>query len=113
MDENENAWVRLALEAGQLHEAMAARATIEQAKGLLMALRRCGPQPAIHELKVVSQRSNVKVQVLAAVLTTAADHAAEVEGLDPLAVTVVMQNWGSLLRLPTPPPPGSHAQHAW
>jgi len=39
---------------------------IEQAKGIIMAQRRCGPDQAFDLLSGASQRANVKVHVLAA-----------------------------------------------
>ncbi len=39
---------------------------IEQAKGILMAENRCGPEEAYELLRRASQRANVKVSVLAA-----------------------------------------------
>ncbi len=39
---------------------------IEQAKGVLMAQNRCGPDEAFDLLRRASQRANVKVSVLAA-----------------------------------------------
>ena len=39
---------------------------IEQAKGILMAQHRCGPDEAFDLLRRASQRANVKVSVLAA-----------------------------------------------
>jgi two-component system, response regulator / RNA-binding antiterminator len=39
---------------------------IEQAKGILMAQHRCGPDQAFDLLRRASQRANVKVSVLAA-----------------------------------------------
>lgn len=39
---------------------------IEQAKGVLMAQNRCGPEEAFDLLRRASQRANVKVSVLAA-----------------------------------------------
>jgi AmiR/NasT family two-component response regulator len=41
---------------------------IEQAKGILMAQERCGPEEAFDLLRRASQRANVKVHVLAAQL---------------------------------------------
>jgi AmiR/NasT family two-component response regulator len=38
---------------------------IEQAKGILMAQQRCGPDEAFDLLRRASQRANVKVHVLA------------------------------------------------
>jgi AmiR/NasT family two-component response regulator len=39
---------------------------IEQAKGIVMAQQRCGPDEAFDLLRRASQRANVKVHVLAA-----------------------------------------------
>jgi hypothetical protein len=39
---------------------------IEQAKGILMAQQRCGPDEAFDLLRRASQRSNIKISVLAA-----------------------------------------------
>ena len=39
---------------------------IEQAKGVLMAQQRCGPEEAFDLLRRASQRANIKVSVLAA-----------------------------------------------
>lgn len=44
---------------------------IEQAKGIVMAQRRCGPEEAFDVLRQVSQRTNVKLHVLAAQLVKA------------------------------------------
>ena len=38
---------------------------IEQAKGILMAQKRCGPDEAFDLLRLASQHANVKVHVLA------------------------------------------------
>jgi AmiR/NasT family two-component response regulator len=42
------------------------RAVIEQAKGIVMATYRCGPDEAFSLLRSAAQRANVKVHVLAA-----------------------------------------------
>jgi hypothetical protein len=39
---------------------------IEQAKGIVMAQQRCGPDEAFDVLRRMSQRTNVKLHVLAA-----------------------------------------------
>ena len=39
---------------------------IEQAKGIIMGLQRCGPRQAFGLLRQASQRTNIKVHVLAA-----------------------------------------------
>jgi hypothetical protein len=41
-------------------------AVIEQAKGIIMAQQRCGPDEAFTLLRRVSQRTNIKLHVLAA-----------------------------------------------
>jgi GAF domain-containing protein len=49
----------------QLEEAMASRAVIEQAKGVLMARERCTPDDAFDMLRRASQRSNTKLREVA------------------------------------------------
>ncbi|WP_157183084.1 ANTAR domain-containing protein [Sciscionella marina] len=49
----------------QVLDALASRATIEQAKGAIMALRRCAPADAWSMLRAVSQDANIKVRELA------------------------------------------------
>lgn len=49
----------------QLSEAMKSRATIEQAKGVLMAAQGCGPDEAFDTLRRASQRSNRKLRDIA------------------------------------------------
>jgi AmiR/NasT family two-component response regulator len=56
------------LEAEQLREAMRSRAVIEQAKGVLMARRRCSPDEAFDVLREVSQTSNTKLREVARAL---------------------------------------------
>lgn len=51
--------------AGQLEQAMASRAVIEQAKGVIMALRGVPEHEAFDILRKTSQDRNVKVRVLA------------------------------------------------
>ena len=50
--------------ARNLQIAMASRAVIEQAKGILMAQRRCGADEAFELLRARSQRQNVKLRAL-------------------------------------------------
>jgi AmiR/NasT family two-component response regulator len=50
----------------QLSEAMKSRATIEQAKGILMGAQRCGPDEAFEILVRASQRENRKLRDIAA-----------------------------------------------
>ncbi|WP_433649338.1 GAF and ANTAR domain-containing protein [Micromonospora zamorensis] len=54
--------------ARQMREAMANRAVIEQAKGIVMAERRCAPAEAFAILAKVSQDSNRKVRDVAQAL---------------------------------------------
>jgi GAF domain-containing protein len=51
--------------AEQLRTAMASRAAIEQAKGVVMAARGCGPDEAFDVLRSASQRRNVKLRDVA------------------------------------------------
>ncbi|MFP5218196.1 MAG: GAF and ANTAR domain-containing protein [Actinomycetes bacterium] len=51
--------------AGQLQEALASRAAIEQAKGVLMAQRGIGPDDAFSALVQMSQRTNRKLRDVA------------------------------------------------
>jgi GAF domain-containing protein len=51
--------------AQQLREAMESRATIEQAKGILMAAQRCGPDEAFDILVRASQNQNRKLRAIA------------------------------------------------
>ncbi|MEV4604878.1 ANTAR domain-containing protein [Amycolatopsis sp. NPDC049253] len=55
----------LAEENRQLREALQSRGVIEQAKGVLMAQRRCGPQEAFDVLVTLSQDTNVKLRDVA------------------------------------------------
>ncbi len=54
--------------AEQLQTAMQSRAAIEQAKGVLMAQRRCSPDEAFEVLVELSQRSNRKLREVAEAL---------------------------------------------
>jgi transcriptional regulator with GAF, ATPase, and Fis domain len=51
--------------AGQLEQAMASRAAIEQAKGIVMALRGIPEHEAFEVLRKTSQDRNIKVRVVA------------------------------------------------
>ena len=54
--------------ARHLQAAMDSRAVIEQAKGIIMAEQRCGPDEAFAFLTAVSQNTNRKVRDVAAAL---------------------------------------------
>ena len=70
MDEQQ--WMDLAEEAGQLREALASRARIEQAKGIVLVLRGTSADAAYELLRAASMRHNVKLAVLAATIVDAA-----------------------------------------
>ncbi|MER7174376.1 ANTAR domain-containing protein [Streptomyces mesophilus] len=56
----------------QLSRAMASRAVIDQARGMLMVLAPCSSDRAWGLLVELSQRSNVKLRLVAAALVAAA-----------------------------------------
>ncbi len=69
---SDNQWMDLAEEAGQLREALAGRAPIEQAKGILISVHRIDPDAAFSMLTKMSSVHNIKVRVLAAALVDVA-----------------------------------------
>jgi two-component system, response regulator / RNA-binding antiterminator len=68
LSHNHEAYSLLATEAGQLRQALNSRVAIEQAKGIIMAERRCGPAEAFEVLDQAARRSNIKLRDLAAKL---------------------------------------------
>ncbi|SED14443.1 Two-component response regulator, AmiR/NasT family, consists of REC and RNA-binding antiterminator (ANTAR) domains [Amycolatopsis tolypomycina] len=52
----------------QMLELLQSRAALEEAKGIVIALRRCDPEEAWHTLRRASQERNVKVRELAVAL---------------------------------------------
>jgi hypothetical protein len=62
----------LEAEVEQMHAAMASRATIEQAKGILMLLTGCGDQVAFDLLAHISSHTHRKVRDIAEVITRSA-----------------------------------------
>lgn len=114
-------WMDLAIEAGQLREALVHRADIEQAKGLIMGLRRCTADEAYRELNIVSQRNNVKVAVIASALvrqaspaaTGSATGAAVADPVEERLVRLVRDNWLDGLGQAVAPPADSDAARAW
>ncbi|HEV7872446.1 MAG TPA: PAS and ANTAR domain-containing protein [Modestobacter sp.] len=62
----------LETEIGQLRQAMASRAAIEQAKGVLMLLMGCGDQVAFDLLAHISSHTHRKVRDVAVAITTSA-----------------------------------------
>jgi GAF domain-containing protein len=68
----------------RLGEAMTSRATIEQAKGILMGAQRCGPDEAFELLIRASQRENVKLRDIARrIVEGAARRPGDGEGAGP------------------------------
>ena len=65
---NANGYDNQAALVQQLRVAMDSRAVVEQAKGIIMADRRCTPGEAFRILTTVSQESNRKVRDVAAAL---------------------------------------------
>ena len=59
-------------EASQMRVAMASRAVIEQAKGMIMARDKCTADEAFTILTRISQQQNVKLRDLAQVIVDAA-----------------------------------------
>lgn len=62
---NARAYRRATRLAGQLQDALDGRSSIEQAKGVLMATQRCGPEEAFGLLRQASQHRNVKLSEVA------------------------------------------------
>ena len=62
----------LQVEVGQLRAAMASRASIEQAKGILMLLTSCSDQVAFDLLAHISSHTHRKVRDIAQVITESA-----------------------------------------
>jgi AmiR/NasT family two-component response regulator len=77
---NHEAYERLATKADQLQHALTSRIEIEQAKGIIMAERRCSPTEAFEILRQTSRSSNVKLHDLAAVLVAKAGQRADSNG---------------------------------
>lgn len=75
-------YLAMAAEIMHLRHALTSRATIEQAKGLIMAERRCTPEVAFDVLARISQGTNVKVVNVAAALVCEA-HGPMTEGRTP------------------------------
>lgn len=61
-------WGESVREVAQLQQALASRATIEQAKGILMARRHTDAEDAFHELVRLSNESNVRLADVARAL---------------------------------------------
>jgi hypothetical protein len=87
----------LETEIGQLRTAMASRAAIEQAKGILMLLTNCGDQVAFDLLAHISSHTHRKVREVAVAITeSAAGHGGLPEDIR------------AILRDACPPPSHAH-----
>jgi hypothetical protein len=71
---------RTAAEADQVLDALASRAVIEQAKGAIMAIRRCDAEQAWAVLRRASQQFNIKVRDIALALV---EHIGNAPGQQP------------------------------
>ena len=68
-------------------------AVIEQAKGIVMAQQRCGPDEAFDLLRRASQRLNIKLHVLA---TQIVEHVASSDNYDnvtPISLGATRHRW--------------------
>jgi hypothetical protein len=84
-----------------LKAALGTRPVIEQAKGVLIALRGATADQAFAELQHVSQTHNIKLSALASALV---DAAAGLPSPDARAQEALLTEWGRLLtRYPTAP----------
>lgn len=67
-------------ERAQLRQAIASRAVVDQARGVLMAAGSCGPQRAWEVLVDTSQRTNTKLRRVAEMVVASAAGGEEVRG---------------------------------
>jgi ANTAR domain len=70
----------------RLQAKMATMPVIEQAKGIIMAQQRCGPDEAFDLLRQISQRTNVKVHDLAAQIVTVIAVGNDGDNVTPISV---------------------------
>jgi len=73
---------------GELQAALESMPVIEQAKGIVMAQQRCGPHEAFNLLRRASQRTNIKVSVLAARIVEQIASSATGDSAMPAQLTV-------------------------
>jgi AmiR/NasT family two-component response regulator len=59
---------------------------IEQAKGIVMAQQRCGPEEAFDVLRQASQRTNVKLHVLAEEIVKVIASGKDVSNVTPIQI---------------------------
>lgn len=67
------AYAKAREEIGQLQEGIEFRDVIGQAKGIIEARERCGPDDAFERLRTLSQHRNIKVRDLAAAIIESPD----------------------------------------
>ncbi|WP_426564965.1 ANTAR domain-containing protein [Angustibacter sp. McL0619] len=105
----------LAEESAHLREALISRESIDEAKGIIMAIRACTPDEAFAELVRVSSHHNVKVRQLAAAMVTCAaydrDRIARVASELPIA-GIVYNEWSRFLPS-AGAQPGCHLGHPY
>jgi response regulator NasT len=70
-------YTTMAREVTDLRRALQTRPTIDQAKGIIMADRRCTPEEAFDLLKKLSMESNVRLADVAAAIVYQAQHGGE------------------------------------
>jgi ANTAR domain len=90
-------------ELTQLRTALASRPAIDLAKGVLMAVLRCGPDAAFAELARVSMEGNVKVARVAALVVEQVVLPRPVHAMPddvPVSVCAAIERW--VRALPTP-----------
>ena len=87
----------LEAEVSQMRTAMASRATIEQAKGILMLLTSCGEQVAFDLLAHISSHTHRKVRDVAEAITESA-----------AGRTALPDEVSEILRDACPPPRSAH-----
>jgi hypothetical protein len=90
-------------EAAQLRAALASRPTIDLAKGVVMAARRCDQHAAFAELARVSMSCNIKVVLLAAVLlerVVLPATGSSQQALLPAAARAAVDRWVQSLPVP-------------
>ncbi len=80
--------------AHDLQAALGTRPVIEQAKGVLIALRGATPDQAFAELQHASQTHNIKLNALASALV---DASAGLPSADARVQEALLSEWGRLL----------------
>ncbi|SEF37160.1 ANTAR domain-containing protein [Amycolatopsis pretoriensis] len=78
-------------EMAQLRDALDTQPVIEQAKGMLMLVRGWTAETAFAALRTISQRTNVKLHDVAAVVVAAGSHTEAATGGTETSVVVLDQ----------------------